>query len=200
MENEIINDEMNCNGKLPNSRRNDAIFMVVASGLMTALITIATMTVKVPIPGAAGYVHLGDAMIFLTILFLGMKYGTVSAALGSALGDIIGGYAVWAPWTLGIKGLMALVMGLILHLAFKKATTVTNAKFIPLVYIPAMLVGGIIMTCGYYFAEGIMYGNWVAALTSIPWNVTQFVVGMIVASLISTALLKTSAKKLFIYY
>ena len=50
MENEIINDEMNCNGKLPNSRRNDAIFMVVASGLMTALITIATMTVKVPIP------------------------------------------------------------------------------------------------------------------------------------------------------
>ena len=139
MENEIINDEMNCNGKLPNSRRNDAIFMVVASGLMTALITIATMTVKVPIPGAAGYVHLGDAMIFLTILFLGMKYGTVSAVLGSALGDIIGGYAVWAPWTLGIKGLMALVMGLILHLAFKKATTVTNAKFISIINLPTDL-------------------------------------------------------------
>lgn len=63
---------------------------------MMCLIILATMLIKVPIPFTQGYVNLGDAMIFLSVLILGWKYGIVAAGVGSMLGDIIGGAAAWA--------------------------------------------------------------------------------------------------------
>ena len=89
----------------------DKTSKVVLTALMMCLIILATMLIKIPIPFTQGYVHLGDAMIFLSVLILGWKYGIVAAGVGSMLGDIIGGAAAWAPWTLVIKGGMALIMG-----------------------------------------------------------------------------------------
>ena len=56
-----------------------------------------------------GYVHLGDTMVFLGVLMLGKRRGAAAAGLGSALADVLGGFAFWAPWTLVIKSLMAFV-------------------------------------------------------------------------------------------
>ena len=89
----------------------DKTSKVVLTALMMCLIILATMLIKIPIPFTQGYVHLGDAMIFLSVLILGWKYGIVATGVGSMLGDIIGGAAAWAPWTLVIKGGMALIMG-----------------------------------------------------------------------------------------
>ena len=50
-------------------------------------------------------------MIFLSVLLLGKKGGALAAGLGSALADVLGGYAAYAPWTLLIKALMAIIMG-----------------------------------------------------------------------------------------
>lgn len=86
-------------------------YRVVMTALMMCIIMIAILFVRVPIPFTQGYVHLGDAMIFLSVLILGWKYGAIAAALGGMLGDIVGGFAAWAPWTFGIKGIMALIMG-----------------------------------------------------------------------------------------
>ena len=82
----------------------DKTSKVVLTALMMCLIILATMLIKIPIPFTQGYVHLGDAMIFLSVLILGWKSGIVAAGVGSMLGDIIGGAAAWAPWTLVIKG------------------------------------------------------------------------------------------------
>ena len=88
-------------------------FKIVMTALMMCLIMVATMFIRIPIPGTQGYVHLGDAMIFLSVLILGWKYGALAAAFGSMLADIIGGFAMWAPWSFAIKGIMALILGLI---------------------------------------------------------------------------------------
>jgi len=40
---------------------------VVMTGLMMCLILVATSLFKVPVPFTQGYVHLGDAMIFLSV-------------------------------------------------------------------------------------------------------------------------------------
>jgi NAD(P)-dependent dehydrogenase (short-subunit alcohol dehydrogenase family) len=48
---------------------------------------------------------------------LGYKYGAAAGAFGAMLGDIIGGFAMWAPWTLVIKGVMAFIMGAIINFA-----------------------------------------------------------------------------------
>ena len=80
--------------------RNDNTNKIVLTGLMMCLVTVATMFIKVPVPFTQGYVHLGDSMIFLSVLVLGKRNGVIAAGVGSALGDILGGYAFWAPWTL----------------------------------------------------------------------------------------------------
>ena len=62
-----------------------------------------------------------------------------------------------------------------------------------------MIAAGIFMVAGYYVAEGIMYGNWVAPALGVPWNIGQFVVGMILATVIAAALSKTPAARYFTY-
>lgn len=172
-------------------------FKIVLTALMMCIIMISILFVRVPIPFTQGYVHLGDAMIFLSVLILGWKYGALAAALGGMLGDVIGGFAMWAPWTFGIKGIMALLLGVIIS-AFAKKENVSRAKFIS-GEVLGMVVAGAFMVAGYYFAEGIMYGNWAAPVLGIPWNVGQFVVGMVIAVAISEALCKTPAKRYFTY-
>ncbi|WP_324825577.1 ECF transporter S component [Sinanaerobacter sp. ZZT-01] len=91
---------------------DNKINKMILTGLMMALITVATLIVQIPIPFTNGYIHLGDSMIFLSVLILGWRYGALAAAFGSALGDLIPGYIHWVPWTFCIKGLMAIFMGI----------------------------------------------------------------------------------------
>jgi len=167
---------------------------LVTAALMTCLIIIATMFFKIPIPFANGYVHLGDAVIFLSVMMLGMKYGAAAAAIGSSMGDVLGGFAIWAPWTLIIKGAMALIMGIFIVTLMKNGSGRKILKPIAIRMI-SMLLAGVWMTLGYYVAEGVIYGNWVVALLGIPWNAGQFITGMAIASALSPALSKASIIK-----
>lgn len=99
------------------------------TGLMTAAVTVATIAIMIPVPYTGGYIHAGDSMVFLSVLVLGWKYGGFAAGVGSALADIISGYVQWAPATLVIKTLMAVLMGLAIEKAMKnmKNTSVLAA-------------------------------------------------------------------------
>lgn len=88
---------------------------IILTGLMMAMITVATMVIAIPVPFTNGYIHLGDSMIFLSVLILGWRYGAVAAGVGSALADLFLGYVHWVPWTLCIKGIMALLMGILIE-------------------------------------------------------------------------------------
>jgi len=54
-----------------------------------------------------------------------------------------------------------------------------------------MLLAGIWMVAGYYVAGGIMYGSFIVPIFSIPWNMVQFIIGLIIAYLVIIALKKT---------
>lgn len=176
---------------------NNKTTTIVMAALMIAIITVSIMFIKVPIPLTQGYVHLGDAMIFMAVIILGWKNGAIAAAIGAALGDILGGFPVWAPWTFFIKGIMAIILGLMIESALKKRKIMIGRM--PLGAILGMVISGIVMVAGYYVAEGIMYGNWAAAALGIPWNIGQFVVGLIIAWILTVALLRTPARKYFVY-
>lgn len=179
------------------NENDNKVTTIVMTGLMMCLIMIATMFIKLPIPFTQGYVHLGDSMIFLSILVLGKKNGSIAAGVGSALGDVIGGYAFWAPWTLVIKFLMAFIMGAFVEYMEKKGKNNIGNSGISVMEMIGMLIAGIEMTAGYYIASIVMYGNLLVPIPSVPWNIGQFVVGMVIASLIASALCKTPAKKYF---
>ena len=70
---------------------------------------------------------------------------------------------------------------------------------IPMVQLAGMILGGLVMVVGYFFAEGIMYGNFITAMAGVPWNVLQFTVGTAFATLLAAALYKTPARKYFEY-
>lgn len=94
----------------------------VLAGLMTALVLCLTFFIKVPVPYTSGYIHLGDSMIYLSVMILGPAYGAFAAGIGSMLADLLGGYAQYAIPTLIIKSFMALCMGLILKSTGRRGT------------------------------------------------------------------------------
>ncbi len=94
----------------------------VLTGLMTALVFILTFgPIKIPVPYTTGYIHLGDSMIYLSVLLLGPFLGAFASGVGSMLADLAGGYIHFALPTLVIKALMALIMGFILKGKTKKS-------------------------------------------------------------------------------
>ena len=139
---------------------------LVFASLKACLVLLGTILFRIPIPMTQGYVHLGDAMIYIAVLLLGKKQGAAAAALGSSLGDILGGFAFWAPWTFIIKFAMAYIAGSLIEKTSK---------------IVSMTAGGLVMCAGYLVAERVMYGSWALAAVGIPWNVGQFAVGIAVA-------------------
>ena len=170
---------------------------IVMAAMMMCLVMIATVFIRVPIPGTQGYVHLGDSMVFLSVLILGWKYGAVASAFGGLLADVLGGAAAWAPWTFVIKGVMAVILGLI-AMKLSERSSISRGRFI-FGEAAGMVVAGIFMVAGYYLAEGVMYGNWLAPVIGIPWNIGQFVVGMVIVIVLATALCKTPARSFFTY-
>lgn len=168
---------------------------LVLTALMMCLVMVGTMFIRIPTPLTQGYVHPGDSMIFLAVLILGKKNGSMAAGIGSALADILGGYAYFAPWTLIVKFLMAFVMGFFIE----KVHGRNNEKEFRLTVVDAigMALGGAVMAFGYFVVETVMYGNAVTAAMEIPANVGQFVTGMVIACVLAAALYKTPARKYF---
>ena len=82
---------------------------VVMTALFAALTCAATMSIRIPTPGTGGYIHPGGALVILSGVILGPAYGFLAGGIGSALSDLLGGYFLYVPITLIIKGLVALV-------------------------------------------------------------------------------------------
>ena len=150
--------------------KNKAQKIVIAS-LISALICVATMIIKIPTP-LKGYVNAGDGFILVGASLLSPTYSFLSAAIGSALADVLSGYTTYAPATFLIKGLMGLVTTLILLKLKEK-----NCRFI-MKLIPAILAE-VIMVLGYFIFEGILYGFGPSAVNIIP-NVFQGIAGIII--------------------
>ena len=166
----------------------DRIETIVSTGLMTALVAVVTMVIPIPVPFTGGYIHLGDSMIFLSVLILGFKYGAFSAGVGSAIADLLI-YPSWAPFTLVIKGLMALVMGFIMYKCKQKNMRPVFVRLF------GMIASGLFMIVGYFFAGGIILGGGTAgfatAALSIPFNIIQFVAGVVIGMALAQILAKT---------
>lgn len=175
----------------------DKTTKIILTGLMMAMIVVATILIIIPVPFGNGYIHLGDAMIFLSVLILGWKYGAVAAGFGSALADLLVGYAIWSPWTLVVKGIMGAVMGLFILRSMQKHGK--SILGVPVYQLIGMILGGCCMVVGYYIAEGVIYGNFITAALGIPWNIVQFSVGTVLATMLAAALYKTPARKFFTY-
>ncbi len=155
-------------------------------GLFMALICIATMFFKIPIP--YGYAHLGNGFIFLAALFTGNVGAMLAAGLGSALADVLGGWYTWVIPTLLIKSVMGLVTAMILPRPFRIKSFRT---------LLAVLAGAGVMITGYTVAGSIIYGSVAAGVTQIPGLAAENAVGIILFYVIGSRLQKANVGKFF---
>lgn len=81
------------------------------NALAIALVCLSTMFLQFPIP--LGYAHLGNCFILISGVFFGPVTGLLAGGIGSALSDLLTGYAQWIIPTLIIKGIMGFVIGYI---------------------------------------------------------------------------------------
>lgn len=158
-------------------------FKIVIVALFAALICVATMLVQIPIPATGGYANLGDGIILVCAFLMGPVPATVAAGIGSMLADILAGYASYAPATLVIKALLALIAALIYG----------KLKHKPLLsMLVAAITAEVWMVAGYFFYEAVILGMGMAAAAGIIGNVGQGVVSVAVACVLAPALLKSS--------
>ena len=153
---------------------------LVISAMMAALTYVATMVIQIPSP-MNGYVNLGDCFVLLCGWLLGPWYGGAAAGIGSMLTDLLSGYGHYAPGTFVIKGLDALVAALLFRAMGRTSTAALVSG----------LVGETIMVAGYFGYAALLLGKGLGAAASIPGNLVQATMGLLIGFLLLKVLQKT---------
>ncbi|MES9738273.1 ECF transporter S component [Peribacillus frigoritolerans] len=167
------------------SRSSQKTMDLIITAMLIALVFLSTffLNIKLPIAANGGLVHLGTAMLFIGSILFGPKKAALAGAIGMGLFDIVGGWTLWAPITIVARGLQGYIVGKIALSKGRNGTSIAFNVIATIVSIPFMIAV-------YYIGEGILYGNWIAPLASIPGDLVQNILGIIVAVPVCVALKK----------
>ena len=155
--------------------------LMCMSGIFSALVFV--ITAYLHIPTYNGYVHCGDGFIFIAACILPMPYAIIVGILGAMLADLLTGFAIWAPGSMIIKGLLALLF----TCKSKKIITKRNLTML----LPAALISAV----GYYLYEALITGSFIASLAGIPGSLAQAIASSIVFVTIGVAMDKYNIKQ-----
>lgn len=163
---------------------------IVTAALLAAFACVATMIIKIPTL-TFGYIHLGDALVLLCGVILGPVYGGLAAGIGSMLADLFSGYVSFAPATLIIKAVTAVIAALLFRGLKKLFHTAKGTQYLCLII--SGTAAEAFMVIGYFvfeiflamLASGSFTGTTFAAgvsssATGIPFNIVQGFVGVII--------------------
>ena len=151
------------------------------SGIFSALVFV--ITAYLHIPTYNGYVHCGDGFIFIAACILPMPYSIIVGVLGAMLADLLTGFVIWAPGSMIIKALLAILF------TCKSDKIITKRNLVML--LPAALISAV----GYYLYEALITGSFIASLAGIPASLVQAAASSIVYVALGTALDKYDVKK-----
>lgn len=131
---------------------------IVITGLMAAIIFVLTyINIRLPFSmNDGGLIHLGGVGLIIACYLLMPVNSALAGGIGMGLFDLLSPYAVWAPFTFFIRFFQGFV--------FSKLLLKKDVKF----EILGLIMFTIIDMAGYYIAEGIIYGNFIAPMASMP--------------------------------
>ena len=143
-------------------KKSDRAGLPVLTAMFAALIFVVTAYLfHIPTPATGGYIHLGDAFLYLAASILPAPYAVAAGGIGEALSDALTGSVVYALPTLAVKSAMAL--------CFTAAgKTLVNRR-----NLFACVFAGLICIGGYYLTEVFLLGSFAAPLAEIPANLIQ---------------------------
>lgn len=133
------------------------------AGLFAAIIFVTTAYFfHIPIGTNGGYLHFGDAFVYLAGSILPAPFAMASGAIGAGLSDALSpGGIVWLPATVVIKSLAALCF------TSHSSTILCKRNY-------AAIGGACVITLvGYSIASIIITGNLMAGVAEIPGSLLQ---------------------------
>lgn len=139
------------------------------TAFLTVVVFLATFVPKIPIP--LGYAHLGNAAIFLAVIFGGRRVGIFSGVVGSALADFLSGFPIWIVPTIFIKALEAEIFWRL------------REKFLL-----GLIVASLVPPLGYTLTGAFLYDSLEAGLASTPGLLLESAVNILAAALLCAAL------------
>ncbi len=165
----------------------NSLLTITYTAIFTAIILLSTTLIKFSTGLGQGYIHFGDCFIYISACVLPFPYCLIAGALGGALADILGGYAVWAIPTAIIKILIVLPFALACR--NNESNKILNKRT---VLMP--VISGAITILGYFVAECILYSV-ASATLSIIGNSIQAVASGVLFYIVATALDKINFKR-----
>lgn len=170
-----------------NSNSQNTTVNLAMTGLMAALVLVATMFFKVQIPVGGDKTMLGFANVFciLSGLLLGPVYGGIAAGVGSCLFDLLGGWASSAPVTLVTKFAMAFICGVIVWGGDKTARKLSRV-------IVGSVAGSLsycLLYIGYSWAKLALVGSaWQAIQIQLAVKIPVTLINAVIADVIAIPL------------
>ena len=159
--------------------RKTALRIAVVA-IFTAVVAVFTIAVRIPTPTTGGYISLCDAAVTFTAFAFGPITGLLAGGLGTAFADLIGGYPQWAPISLAVHGLEALLIGLIVK---GEGTSLIRM-------ILGVVIAAVTVSLGYFLLTGIFLSSFSTAAVEIGPNLLQGGVGGVIGLLLYTAVSK----------
>lgn len=155
------------------------------TGVFAALITLMTAYIcHIPVGVNGGYVHFGDAFIYLAASILPLPYALTAAAIGGGLADLFTA-PMWAPATILIK------MTVVLPFTSGSRSILGKRN------VMSTIVAYFISAFGYYAAERIMFENGAVLAVTMAQTAVQSLGSAIVYLLLGAALDKAKIKMKF---
>ncbi|MEG0441501.1 MAG: TIGR04002 family protein [Oscillospiraceae bacterium] len=162
--------------------RQKQLRYLVVSALFGAAITVVTAyALHIPIP-TGGYVHLGDALIYLSACLLPAPYAIGAAAIGAGLADLLTA-PMWVLPTVLIKSLVVLPF------------TGKSEKLLCKRNLIASVAAGLISTVLYSFAACLLLGSWNAFIPQFIGTLVQAVGSAAAFLALAAALDRVDIKK-----
>jgi len=140
-ENPQLIKTVNIERTVPENKTRIIILNIAIMGILTALETIMTATVSIPIPATTGYFNVGEGIIYFSSILFGPYIGAFVGGVGAGFADVLGGYAIFAPGTFIAKGAEGFVVGLVFRKLKMNNLINSNWKLFSLIL--GFVVGGL---------------------------------------------------------
>ncbi len=97
--------------------KNYQLRKLVFAGLFAAIIFVGISVLRIPLPAVVGrpFIHFGNTLTILAVMYLGFGYGAAAGAIGLGLFDILNGYAATA-WLTVIE---AIILAAVVSVVFR---------------------------------------------------------------------------------
>lgn len=166
-----------------NTNQNPKLFHMTSAALFTALTCVTTAYLfHIPFGTGGGYIHIGDAVIYLGAALLPTPYAMIAGGLGGAFADLLTA-PIFAPATFIIKMLITL------PITSRQNTIINRHNLL------GTVSAGMISILGYYVAECFIYGSPSAALPSMVGNLIQAIGSAILFLILGHALDRIHIKR-----